>query len=83
MISVNTLCSFIATQSEDRVMFRKAGASVHSDSSTSPRLPGEEEIKEEEEEEEEDEDRVDVVGLDPIEPSDTGIHLRYRVTHKR
>ena len=82
---MNTLCSFLAcaTQSEDRVMFRKAGASVHSDSSTSPRLPGEEEIKEEEEEEEEDEDRVDVVGLDPIEPSDTGIHLRYRVTHKR
>ena len=66
------------------MMFRKAGASVHSDSSISPRLPGEEEIKEEEEEEEdEEEDRVDVVGLDPIEPSDTGINPRYRVTHKR
>ena len=65
------------------MMFRKAGASVHSDPSISPRLPGEEEIKEEEEEEEdEEEDRVDVVGLDPIEPSDTGINPRYRITTK-
>ena len=56
------------------MLFRKLIDQTTSNNIRSPRISGEDEIKEEDEEfeEEEDEDRVDVVGLDSLQSMNTG-----------